>query len=401
MTGDKKVVIFDDETGQREHWNRDLKSRLGESRVLELSASEFEKQLDILEERRRQYRFGTASSFEEDCTFDQISILLIDYDLFELDRDSSLTGERVAYLARCYSRCDVIVGLNQFGRNTFDLTLRGHLESYADLNIGSDNFDAPGLWEEPWEGFRPWHWPLLPKLVEDFSLRLRDLREAMDQPILDFLGLNEAAVDLLPRSIVEFLEPAGTNRGGTDSNLVTFRDFVRASGHGLQGKDKTTPEMEQRIAAARIHKWLERHVLPGQNILVDKPHLVTRFTSLFSGDPERIKDWDRTTLLRGTEGINEGTIRAERFPKAHWISRPAWYWKKIQSNQQIPEISDPWGDHLESVFVFCEDISRFAVLEEASQFAADLPDSPFPSRWVSKKPPHQSVDYRPRVRFAL
>ena len=51
----------------------------------------------------------------------------------------------------------------------------------------------------------------------------------------------------------------------------------------------------ERVAAARLGKWLERLVLPGQNVLVDAPHLVSRFPSLVAAD-----DLDETTRLGAT-----------------------------------------------------------------------------------------------------
>ena len=54
---------------------------------------------------------------------------IIDYDLLgsqaEKSPTGSLTGEIIAYLVRCFSRCKLIIGLNQYGSNPFDLTLRG------------------------------------------------------------------------------------------------------------------------------------------------------------------------------------------------------------------------------------------------------------------------------------
>ena len=45
------------------------------------------------------------------------------------------TGERVAYIARCFSACGFIIALNQYnnqGQPIFDLTLPGHVNSFAD-----------------------------------------------------------------------------------------------------------------------------------------------------------------------------------------------------------------------------------------------------------------------------
>ena len=110
---------------------------------------------------------------------DNASIFIIDYDLLSSQEEGeekneefftgSLTGEIVAYLVRCFSKCKLIIGLNQYGNNPFDLTLRGDLDSFADLNLGGDQLDNPNLWMGDWQDseqeFRPWSWPNLCDLL--------------------------------------------------------------------------------------------------------------------------------------------------------------------------------------------------------------------------------------------
>ena len=134
---------------------------------------------------------------------DQADILIVDYDLLELKSDYYQTGEGVAYLARCYSDCGFIVALNQFDRRvTFDLSLEpnGFHNSFADLNISSQLLGSSGMWNEPWEGFRPWFWPLLPQALHKFEARCRSLQEDMEQKILEFLGIPNYMTQLIPKN---------------------------------------------------------------------------------------------------------------------------------------------------------------------------------------------------------
>ena len=226
-------------------------------------------------------------------------MFVIEYNLLDAPAGKGLvTGERVSYLARCFSECAFIIGVNQFGENPFDLTLRGHLESYADLNVGSVQLDNVGLWSDEKKGFRPWYWPVVPCSAESSRQRVRDVREHIDEPISKALGL-ESIMRAIPRSALGFLGKAPKN--------CTFRDFVLKSGNGIKGKYRNIGENAiANIAAARISKWLERLVLPGQDILVDAPHLVYRYPSLLQGDREAIDTWNRTTTFdsTGSRGID-------------------------------------------------------------------------------------------------
>ena len=204
-------------------------------------------------------------------TFDDVDLLVLDYNFIDLDDISGLTGQRLAYLARCYSACKYIVILNQFGPNRFDLTLRDHPETHADLHLGSDQIASRGLWaEKDWEEFRPWSWPLLPTAVEKFKRRVGELAGQLDQPILDWLGLSEVSASL-PRSVKQFLRVED----------VTFRDFVLKSGHGFEPTDKPFDETSLAyVAASRVSKWLEYMVLAGQDVLIDTPRLLSPLSIL-------------------------------------------------------------------------------------------------------------------------
>ena len=279
---------------------------------------------------------------------------MIDYDLLRNPLDSFLTGEAVAYLTRCFSTCGLIIGINQPPLIDFDLTLRGRPTSFADLNITEKNLNNPGLWGGEWQGFRPWYWPNLPVFWASFERRIADVKEALDAPIWKVLGFDRYTFDILPRSMSDFF--------GAEPAEVTFHDFVRKSGNGLKAKDTKSddcaPEVLARIGAARISKWLERLVLPGQDILVDAPHLVSRFPSLISGDAGDIRAWNTTARLGSHDKpeLDAGIIEEYRLKKNHWLSRPVWFWDGLRSCERIQEVREPWTVQMPD-WVFCEDAS--------------------------------------------
>jgi hypothetical protein len=152
-----------------------------------------------------------------------------------------------------------------------------------------------------------------------------------------------------------------------------------------------------RVSAARISKWLERLVLPGQDILVDAPHLVSRYPSLMTGDVMDIETWNRTARLVSHEdlGLRTDLIEPFRLKKDHWLSRPVWFWDEVRECQDILEVREPWKMERPN-WVFCEDASRFYE-EGCREFIADVA-SPFARRFVKN---FEGVDYRPKVRFSL
>ncbi|MFH2103554.1 MAG: hypothetical protein ABIJ39_09410 [Chloroflexota bacterium] len=361
--------------------------------------TELEQAIEALERRLKQASNEEIDDYPLDDAakiIDDAAILVIDYALFDLD--ASVTGERVAYLARCYSRCGIIIALNQFPpyvEEYFDLTLRGHLESYADLNIPSNSLKNPGLWSEPWNGFRPWGWPLLPQAVNKLEDRVTELQEHLGEKILEFLGFEGVKALTLTRSTVGFL-----SREKPEETI--FRKFVDSagSGNGLRGRNERpiNDEAIARIAAARIGCWLEYDVLPGQNILVDAPHLISRFPSLLGDKSQDIDAWSRTASFSEPNVIGlDLKMEPYRFKRSDWLSRSTWFWNDLSDSEEIAEVRDPWSAKTLD-YVFGEDISKFIPNDDARSFVADL-ESPFVRRYVKYLEPR--ISYTPLVRFSL
>jgi hypothetical protein len=399
----KKIWIYDDE----ERIVAELRKKLAELLFLQkefaieaMKEDEFENTMSVLTDRQRSFR-DSGSLGDNQIPLDATSILVVDFDLAMSKVGAYLTSEHIAYLARCFSTCGLIIGLNlpKYRDNGFDLTLRGYPESFADLNIGGRQLSNPGLWGGEATGFRPWHWPVLPKYMDDFEKKVIDIRNSLasdpkdDLPICQVLGFPPDVFDLLPRSIVQFL--------GREPTKATFRDFVLESRNGLQPKDveagsKIKLDLIARIGAARISKWLERLVLPGQDIIVDAPHLVSRFPSLLEGDAKNIETWNQTATLASYKeiGLRTNIIEPFRLQKEYWLSRPVWFWDKLREYGKIVEVREPWKTK-QSGWIFCEDASRFHK-GECREFVADI-ESPYERRYVRV---FKGADYRPLARFS-
>jgi len=392
-----RVLVYDDEESVGKGFVarlRRLKSVGARLDVADALTNErFRESLAILDERRMAAREGKTLA-PTDLDLDDMDVFVVDYDLMKaLDSGSGIVGERIAYLARCYSKCGLIVGVNQFGANAFDLTLRGHPESYADLNVGGDELANPNLWGGRKAGLHAWHWPHLPEFAVSFEKRVANARRAMDEPILSTLGFPQEAVAALTRRATQFLV------GSLEKEVtqVTFREFADTSGNCLHSKDRTLgDDLLARVAAARVTKWLERLVLPGQDVLVDAPHLVSRFPSLLTRS-KSVSDWRTVAAKDRIVGLRKAKIERARFRRNHWLSRPAWFWPLLCSDESIAEVRDPWNSERPD-WVFCEDTSTFRARSQCREFVIDS-DSVHSRRFAQGD--LQGVAYRPMVRFAL
>ena len=422
-----EILIYDDEQGRPEVFKEKVEAGLNKANQIDrfnvkfLEYPDFQNTIKALEQRRIKFRENDEVFPEENINdgaekIDNASIFIIDYDLLHNPKGEeekneelvtgSLTGEIVAYLVRCFSKCKLIVGLNQYGSNPFDLTLKADLDSFADLNLGDQQLDNPHLWIGDWgdsrQGFRPWYWPNLCDLLHDFDKKVEDVQEYLGTPISEFLDFDRELFELLPRDIVQFI----WKDKGKEHSQTTFREFITKSGNGLKSKDaenlddNSNNHVLARVGAARISKWLEQLVLPEQDILVDAPHLIARFPSLITDDKEKIETWNETAQLIDFSklGMKTDLIEPFRFKKNYWVSRAVWFWDELRECENIKEVPEPWAT-VSPNWVFCEDASYFCNREKCRDFIADT-TSPFTQRFV-KYFNEGEVDYRPKARFLL
>lgn len=400
-----RVLICDDHESRGRQWRESLATVIPPGWTVDCLPPERLGEVVVeLEDRRKHARSKSEFKIERN-EIDDADLLIVDFDLADIDSAAYLNADTVAYLARCYSDCGYIVALNRHAENYFDLTLRFESTLYADLELGGEQIANARLWghEDANTGFRAWSWPNLPYAVEQLKARTAAVGSAIDKNVLENVGLKDDQ-HLLSRGSLEFL---GSH---AEPGEVTFEQFVLSSGFGFRTKDAPSPISSiARIAAARIALWLEFHVLAPLEILVDAPHLVARFPSLLSGGAGSIRSWNACTDVPNSKaaGVNEELIREFRYPESLWLSRVAWYWNKVRNHRDIPEVANPWSMPDVGI-VFCEDVSSFVELGLARSFIADV-GSPFSRRFVVDQDNSDAVrrysgiehvDYRPAQRFA-
>ncbi len=378
------ILVYEDETSVANLWKDAIEIACCRASVKTVGRSDFKELLKFIHGRQKEWRKPKNQFADINIAIevDQVDVIVVDYDLLSYLDEADTTGRRLAYLLRCFTRCRFIIILNAYGRNVFDLSLGGPATDFADVHIGGEQIGNPGLWQTPFEGYRPWYWPVVPDAMENFEKCVKEVSTNLDEPVLRFLNL-DCVIDWMPRQALDFLS-------GKDAvEEVTFRSFVESDTGGLALRDRKTldpernPEQIARVAAARIGALLNLIILPEQSVLVDAPHLVSRLPSILRQGRDNIDMWNR--LCDPTEAnidtLLDDNVGHYRFrEKAHWLWRPAWYWPTINREKDIKEVADPWT-YREADWVFCEDLSRFVPIEVARDFRA-LVGPPFSKRFI-------------------
>ena len=347
---------------------------------------------------RRRRRLRTDDSYErEECVFDNTDILIIDYDLIHVDEDRAQhTGEGIGRLARLYSDCAVVVVFNQFVQFDFDLSLRGHLASHADLNLTANMLRTPGLWNgPPWWGFRPWSWQTLSEAVANQRAREDAFGSDLTRPIVDTLKMRDDDALALSDSAFGFLAPNAKNFD--DLKGTTIDSFISMTPDGLGAHDPLSwyKPAGIRFGAARIGKWLEREVLGPQDILIDVPHMLQRFPFLLGPDVSDVDAWN--------DAIHSVDRLREMFDESYWfeprkcLSRPAVWCRRLEADKEIDRLRAEFDYSKVPSIVFMEDESIFDYFSRGTEFRAGFHNS-FDRRFVKK---YQEVRYGPQRRFAF
>lgn len=387
-----RIMLVDDSTERAQVWANDL-AKLGiPDLVLDVpsnvQAGEAIKALNIrrLKARRKeQWR-------DQPCHIDGVNILLLDFDLIEFESGAAEfgTGEEIAYLARVFSTADVICVVNQFGISRFDLTLQVDLASRNDLDIGSEQMANPGLWRiaESWKGFRPWHWPVLPREVEYYSRRLADVRKNLHVPILEYFGFDPKGEDpgrTLSSEALSFF------RG--EPHKVTFASVVESSSF-VHAKDipwlKSDEDQLGRVATAIVQKWLRKYVFLRQDILVDVPHLASRKPWLLV-DPRNSDVWHATTRPDAAEKVLIKEVQQFRFKHEYWSGRPMYWGERINAEAGLALPPAKWNYEGVPELVFREDTSTFGRPENSQEFDCGL-GTGYDSRFVTDPEKERKFD---------
>lgn len=317
---------------------------------------------------------------EQDIEFDSIDVLIVDYDLLHLDElGGRTTGEGVARLARSFSKCGAIVVMNQFQGPHFDLGMRGHLDSFADVNIDATLVGKKALWDDidiVSGDFDPTTWTAVPSLlVAARGLRQTLMDSGFDAPILPQIGLDPSAIAELSDTAFGFLSLDA--QSAEDLASLTVRDFI---GRSLEETFanclvERAPELAFNFTAFRVVKWLDRAVLRPMNVLIDAPHLVDRLPFLI--DPQKAdlanaNDWTRAAA-QPEQHLQWGQVEKYHNKLAsRALGKPVFDWYRIADDDEIDALQDAFLEKQAVRFFLAENTSRFVEKDALIRFRAEF-----------------------------
>lgn len=391
-----KILILDDETSRASLW----KTKLEDFGLdLKVTAADTGFVSDVISDLHR-IRLEARESQAKIEPYDRLSeydVVILDYDLLGLNtqRNSAWsTGAEIAYAARLLADVGPMLLVNQYGTDSFDLTMRKAISSYADYDVGHKQLITKNLFvSSGFSGFRPWSWPNL-SLEGNRLKRMADyVLQRLDEPVLSSLGFESSDFDsprFLRREIVGVLGV---------SEHTTFRDLVMnrhcAGVFNILEKDdgvlSSLVDMQiARISSVVVWHWLERVVLPAQDTLCDLPHLVYFLPWLLGDDVTSEDVWGhQCSIERKMDQVGDYAFEPECF-----FSRPVYWLKDVRERTSIPA-----GFSISNVprLVFCEDASRFVQEDDALDFYPDV-FAADALRWISgDEDRHEfGVNYEPQ-----
>ena len=370
-----RILIVDDEPERSRNWAAKIESfGFPDATVTALDIEAARAVMKAADGRRRRAREkSNPFAAESPCDLDAVDVLVVDYDLQELlEVGEWSTGLQVATLARALTRVKLIVLVNQFGTNVFDLTLTKAGSSHADLDVGSDQLLNPAFWDRSRvDGYAPWTWnDGVLGAIARMDTMLQWVIPRLNEPVLASLGFNAA--------------PDGSNTDTfvakelwqecMDDPSHTFRQLVSES-EFLTPKDRQAivafDEPCARVAASLVSHWLDRWVIPANEVLIDLPHLASVYPWLLM-KKEDLECWQATASLGGGFDAVQGGVRKHAYVPGFPLSRPVVWRQKVV---QDPDLAEPKGFTYDGFpdLVFCEDTSRFHEFGDARPFLCRLP----------------------------
>lgn len=406
-----RILIIDDEPDRSKDWAAKIESFAFDGvKVTALDLDAARTVMQAADNRRRHAR-DTQDPFAAgvQCELDDVDVLIVDYDLQELmEVGQWSTGLQVATLARALTRVKLIVLVNQFGSNAFDLTLSKAVQSHADFDVGSGQLLNPAFWDRTRiDGYAPWAWnDGVLRAPARLEAMVQWLRPNLDKPVLETLGFTSGVEDIS----VETHLSQELWQECLDDPSRSFREMVGDSEFLTQKDRKVIAGFDEacaRVAAALVSHWLDRWVIPANEVLIDLPHLASTNPWLLV-NKECVEGWQATASLDSGFDALLPSVRNHKFAPGFPTSRPVVWRHKIAQDKGLLEPAGFTYDGFPDL-VFCEDTSHFHEFTDARPFSCRLPGSDsqrfvaHPDKVHPQKNGHSLVDvgYEPSVFFLI
>jgi len=418
MTEKLRLLVVDDHPSAEEANEGKIRSAVGAKRtaaeVFHLDREDLKVLIAMIESlRSSEDPQGIHKWFDVLAELGNYDVLFLDYRLGDLDKHPWLTAEDLAGVIRAFGGVRQVTILNRFLEVDFDLRMTGWGTTSADLHMNDKFLCNSGLWVLPDPSdratdpkrFRPWHWPLLPRVVSDIRTCISEIEDLdlSGTSVLGHLNMDAQRVTrVFTRTALGSLNPKAKAPEQT-----TFKEFLL---YGCKGIDEDTRKIlannlddsDCKTAAARIitselRRWLAFMVLGPQDVLIDSPHLAQRMPWLLESD--RLESWNATVGLEDPQGLRKDLVTKHRFAEhEHWFSRPVFWTRDLQSDDAIDTAYNEFDSEGESGWAFQEDFSRFVATDDCAEFTSAF-NSVWANRFVSSAALEGDISYAPKVRL--
>ena len=422
-----KILVCDDQKDRCDSLVEVISQAVAvEDTIVPLPSTELSKALKILFENIETFmKDGSHNELGEGGQFDDADLIIVDNNLTHLNVSGTrLTAESIAGYIRAFSAGTYIISINKNPDVDFDLRfLIGDYDTRTDLALNERHLENRALWtgkpSDADDGFLPWYWPRLKRVVERRKDQIEFVREHLDDAVLSSLGFDEEAIGVLSYHAKGALSSDAKDGDEGSIDGVTFADvFLEVDSLPIWGERDSLRNLHKteensfvqsliaRVVTAHIDRWFRRDVLGPQETLVDLPHLLMRLPFLLGEKANDSAEWNNVVLEdKPPYGIDStlynSHLAATEFTHKMWSSGPCFWWPKLKSDDALSNHfqtadTDLWAD-----MVFCEDWSIFFPRggENDSQtpvaFSAEFEGS-WRSRYVL---PIGSKRYSPRTRL--
>ena len=165
-----------------------------EDTIVPLSSTELSKALKTLFKNIGNFmKDGSHNELVEGGQFDDADLIIVDNNLTHLNVSGTrLTAESIAGYIRAFSTGTYIISINKNPDVDFDLRfLIGDYDTRTDLALNERHLENRALWtgkpSDADDGFLPWYWPRLKRVVERRKDQIDFVREHLDDAVLSSL----------------------------------------------------------------------------------------------------------------------------------------------------------------------------------------------------------------------
>lgn len=306
-------------------------------------------------------------------------------------------GDAVARQIRSYTDAGLIVVVNMFWSRhsesrVFDLTMMQDANSFGDINVSAAELGDKTLWfasEEQDQTYYPWSRPSIDaaySVVRSSEAAIGDLNAR----VLDSLGLTAGRLLRNQRDLFEDRNPSDV----TFNDLCSTRLGFRYSGAPTSGLTEHAQGAKVHMAASVLRRWLQRVVVPPQNVFADAPHLYLRLWTLMGEEVGDLAAWNQLPSITWASASSLSAAPALAAKLSPFVTVPVF---EIDEALPIARAAIAPSSSLVESLAFAEDTRTFVDEDEVEAFSSDIP-GPSGRRYVQVL---DGIGYEPAPRLLL